>query len=197
MSRRFSLKICFLVFAVLSSRICAETDADLALKYVSHKVRPEYPYSARVQRLEGKGIYQLDIDPKSGAVVNVSVVKSTGYAILDRAVVRAFQKWRFVPGALRSAKIPVTFSVSRGFRGLEKQRANALYCPIPPYPPNAPMGAGRFEVIVDFETGLVRDVRVIQTTGDGRLDRSVTKTFRTWRFRPRTTHSFTTPFNFL
>lgn len=170
-----------------------------ARQYVVHSPYPQYPYAARAEMEQGKGLFRVDIDQQTGAVTGVQVLQTTGHKRLDEAAIKALQKWRFrAPFPFRAVRIPVSFTLTRdNFRSLEKFRANAIYSPIPPYPIQAPMGVGRFEVIVDFETGLVRDVRVLKTTGDRRLDRSVTGSFRKWRFRPRTTHSFTTPFNFL
>ncbi|MDQ6859791.1 MAG: TonB family protein, partial [Verrucomicrobiota bacterium] len=61
--------------------------------------RPEYPYEARRQRLTGSGVAVLLIDPASGAVANVSIVRSTGSPILDNAAISGFRRWRFRPGS--------------------------------------------------------------------------------------------------
>ena len=151
--------------------------------------------------MEGAGVFRLDLDPQTGTVTKVTAVETTGHQILDAAAIQAFRKWRFAPGVIRAVKIPVRFSLAKGYSlGLPKIGANAIYTPVPPYPPDAfrwnIRGTGQFWVIVNFESGEVEGRQVLQTIGDGRFDRSVTNTLRKWRFRPRTTHSFKMPFSF-
>ena len=43
--------------------------------------RPEYPYEARRQRLTGTGVALLSVDPTSGNVISVSMIRSTGRAV--------------------------------------------------------------------------------------------------------------------
>jgi protein TonB len=74
------------------------------------QVLPDYPYAARDQRLEGSGLYRLHIKP-DGSVSSVTVLKSTGHVLLDRAAIHAYRQWRFRPGALRTVRVPVTFTM--------------------------------------------------------------------------------------
>jgi TonB family protein len=74
------------------------------------KVLPDYPYAARDQHLEGSGSYRLNIKP-DGTVSSVTVLKSTGYILLDQAAIHAFRQWRFRPGALHALKIPINFTM--------------------------------------------------------------------------------------
>jgi TonB family protein len=74
------------------------------------KVFPDYPYAARDRHLEGSGLYRLNIKP-DGTVSSVTVLKSTGHSLLDQAAIHAYRQWRFRPGALRSVKIPINFSM--------------------------------------------------------------------------------------
>jgi TonB family protein len=74
------------------------------------KVLPDYPYAARDQRLEGSGLYRLNIKP-DGTVSSVTVLKSTGHILLDQAAVHAFRQWRFRPGALHFLKVPINFTM--------------------------------------------------------------------------------------
>jgi protein TonB len=57
---------------------------------------PVYPYLARINNYEGLVILKVSVSPE-GRCVNVTVVKSSGYKILDKAAVEAVEKWRFVP----------------------------------------------------------------------------------------------------
>ena len=74
------------------------------------KVLPAYPYAARDQRLEGSGLYRLNIKP-DGTVASVTVLKSTGHRLLDDAAVDAFRQWRFRAGALHALKLPINFTL--------------------------------------------------------------------------------------
>jgi TonB family protein len=206
-SVRFSLAPIAILAAIIFSAITAfaahpPEPPEYARQYAIYYPYPKYPYVARAERWEGNGLYLLNFDRQTGKVIKVDVLQTTGHKVLDETAIKTFAKWRFkAPLPFRGVRIPVRFSLTRRVPfGLEKIRANALYSPIPPYPLDALRanigGSGRFEVVVDFETGQVQDVKILQTTGDGRLDRSVISTFRKWRFRPRTVHSFKTPFIF-
>jgi protein TonB len=74
--------------------------------------RPEYPYEARRQRITGDGVVILTVDPATGAVVHVSMSKSTGNQFLDSAALTGFRRWRFRPGTVSSVTCPVTFTLT-------------------------------------------------------------------------------------
>ena len=73
--------------------------------------KPEYPAEARAHNLEGRGMFVVRINPKTGHVKSVSVEKSTGSAILDKAAMDAFRQWKFTLGT-PVVKIPMTFTAS-------------------------------------------------------------------------------------
>lgn len=70
-----------------------------------------YPDQARRVKLTGSGLYDLRIN-KTGAVTEVSVVKSSGSSVLDNAARGTFRKWRFKPAILTSVRIPVSWSAN-------------------------------------------------------------------------------------
>lgn len=74
--------------------------------------KPDYPYEARAKRLTGSGVCVVNVDPSTGNVTSADMVQSTGSPILDNAAVSAFRRWRFKPGVLSKAKIPVTFTLT-------------------------------------------------------------------------------------
>jgi TonB family protein len=76
---------------------------------VIYAPRPQYPYAARSSHIEGSGLFRLTVDVNTGSVLKVTVVKSTRNRILDDAAVAAYRQWRFKPGKLTSADVPVTF----------------------------------------------------------------------------------------
>jgi TonB family protein len=74
--------------------------------------RPEYPYEARRQKITGDGIVIMTVDPLTGNVSSVSMVKSTGSPFLDNAALSGFRRWRFKPGTVSSVRCPVTFTLA-------------------------------------------------------------------------------------
>jgi TonB family protein len=72
--------------------------------------QPQYPSSSTGQRPEGEGLFVCHINLSTGLVTSVSVAKSTGYAILDKAAVDSLKRWKFKPGTCgRAVKIPLGF----------------------------------------------------------------------------------------
>ena len=71
---------------------------------------PEYPREARDKGLTGKGVAVVKVDPATGHVTSVSMVKSTGHDILDNAVLRALRQWRFRPRGITTFEIPIQFT---------------------------------------------------------------------------------------
>jgi TonB family protein len=70
---------------------------------------PAYPLEARGAKIaKGSGSYRIVFDT-AGHAKNVQVLRSTGAAILDRAVVTALQQWKSEPGEEWSIVVPVTF----------------------------------------------------------------------------------------
>jgi TonB family protein len=59
---------------------------------------------------QGSGLFQLKLDLKTGYVANVTVVKSTGFAELDRLAVGALRKWRWKPGKWNEIEMTVAFT---------------------------------------------------------------------------------------
>ena len=58
---------------------------------------------------EGRGVFVLHLDTRTGKVVSVSVAKSTGATILDESAVAGLKQWRFRPGP-RAVRIPFEFT---------------------------------------------------------------------------------------
>ena len=77
--------------------------------------RPKVGYPAEAKRagLEGHGIVAMQVNEKTGAVMAVWMAKSTGRAILDREVIRAFRTARVHPGSRSPVTVPVTFTIPK------------------------------------------------------------------------------------
>ena len=71
-------------------------------------IAPDYPYSERTQRHTGKGFFRLELDLKSGAVIQATVARSTGFEALDNSAIAALRQWQ--PNRWREVEIPVTFT---------------------------------------------------------------------------------------
>src|SRR4051812_38705043 len=71
-----------------------------------------YPEEAQKTNATGSGVYELRIDT-AGKTTAVTIIKSSGSAVLDKAATASFRKWRFKPGVFRSVRIPVSWSVNR------------------------------------------------------------------------------------
>jgi TonB family protein len=70
---------------------------------------PEYP-KVRFRRITGSGVCVVSVDPRSGNVTEASMAQSTGNKTLDKETVRTFRKWRFKPGTVSKARIPIEFN---------------------------------------------------------------------------------------
>jgi TonB family protein len=57
-------------------------------------------------------------------------------------------------------------------------------------------GKGTFEVAFDYESGRVRGVHVVQSTGHQVLDASAVAALRQWRAKPESIHTLTFPITF-
>lgn len=67
-------------------------------------VDPEYPPALYRRNVTGKGYYLLKINQKTGEVVEVKVLQSTGYKILDELAAKAYLQCRFQPGSPAAIK---------------------------------------------------------------------------------------------
>ncbi|NJA06098.1 energy transducer TonB [Methylococcaceae bacterium WWC4] len=78
---------------------------------------PEYPEIAQERGWEGKVLMKVHVQP-NGKPDSVSVVKSSGQAILDDAAVKTVSKWSFVPAKRGDTPVagyvtvPITFNLS-------------------------------------------------------------------------------------
>jgi TonB family protein len=73
--------------------------------------RPVYPYQARRLQITGSGTAMLTIDPASGNVTDVLMLRSCGNAILDMATLDALRRWRFKPRTVVRIQVPITYTL--------------------------------------------------------------------------------------
>src|SRR5688572_31750670 len=62
---------------------------------ITKRVPPDYPFEARRARLEGSGLFRLQIDLATGKVIKATVLKSTGVVVLDNSALWALRRWQF------------------------------------------------------------------------------------------------------
>ena len=82
------------------------------------KIEPEYPPGVVLHMAEGRGVFRLTINPRSGEVDEVKIVKSCGYKTLNELAAKALLQWRFQPGTRGPVEVPVDFTVRGGSRVL-------------------------------------------------------------------------------
>lgn len=83
-----------------------------------HNPPPEYPASAVRRRWEGSVVLAFEVRA-DGTCGDISVIESSGHAILDEAAVRAVREWRFRPALRDGVPVPARQTIRFTFR-LEK-----------------------------------------------------------------------------
>ena len=73
--------------------------------------QPEYPPEALAKLIQGTGIYDVWIRPKTGIVTRVDIVRSTGSKLLDDAAVKSLWQWRARANVLSRISVPIRFCV--------------------------------------------------------------------------------------
>jgi TonB family protein len=76
-------------------------------------VAPNYPTQDQLWHHTGIGLFRIYLDLSTGAVKQVSVLKSTGFATLDNSAVVAFRQSRWKPGRWKEIDVPVKFILLR------------------------------------------------------------------------------------
>ena len=77
---------------------------------------PEYPMIARKKGWQGKLLLNVHVS-KDGNVININVVKTSGFEILDKISVKTIRDWKFTPARIGgknvedSLNIPVSFKL--------------------------------------------------------------------------------------
>jgi len=97
-----SLRILLTLFFLAILTPCYATDiVRIPAQYKKDTISapdPEYPIKAQHLGYQGQGIYRLLINPKTGTVDEVKVMKSTHSRELDASAVMTLFNWKFRPG---------------------------------------------------------------------------------------------------
>lgn len=102
----------------------APTFGPTKVRAMYHPV-PPYPYEARVKGIEGSGVLIMHLNPKIGAVTSMTIEKSTGHTILDRAAMPGVSKWKFkVPLQSPNVRCPIRYFSPESLKALQKQKSS-------------------------------------------------------------------------
>ena len=58
---------------------------------------------------EGFGLYRVTLDLKTGSVIKVTMIESTGVPTLDDSAMKAVQQWLWKPGKWKEINVPIAF----------------------------------------------------------------------------------------
>ena len=146
-------------------------------------------------------VVHMVVDPATGRVTNAYVAESSGDSHLNYRLVKAFRRWKFLPGTPKL--IRVTFGTVRvlsdAFPSEQRQRkpvddiltpflgkGTVVQGELPEYPSTPrwtnKRGTGVFVIHVD-RNGTVSDVTIKRSSGDAPFDRVTVQALRQWRFR--------------
>jgi TonB family protein len=108
MKRNVIVVLLIMGFAAnVSPRVLADTHGRCIAIYTP---KPDYPALPNGEKPEGEGLFICRVDVRTGLVKSVSISKSTGHSILDKAAVDSFKRWKFQPGTCApDVKIPLGF----------------------------------------------------------------------------------------
>ncbi len=87
----------------------------LKIEAVYYAARPAYPSEAQQNDWEGEGLFELRIDA-AGRVRSVSVLRSIGHQILDKAASDALRDWRFRPNSIDLVRVPLEYKITASVR---------------------------------------------------------------------------------
>jgi TonB family protein len=67
---------------------------------------------------------------------------------------------------------------------------------VPKYPRGRLTGSGVFDMKFDYESGRLREIHVVQSTGQPKLDANTIAALKQWRAKPRSVHTLRFPITF-
>ena len=76
---------------------------------------PHYPYNAQRQSQQGQVVLRVQVSAV-GEVARLSVLRSSGYRLLDDAAVKAVRGWRFTPASRGNSQVAAALDVPISFK---------------------------------------------------------------------------------
>jgi Gram-negative bacterial TonB protein C-terminal len=107
---KITVAIIALLQAVLLSSHAVEIDVCVGhppgvIKFVY----PQYPARFAPYAWSGKGLFLLKVNPRTGDVDEVKVLKTTSHVLLNEIAAKAFFQWKFQPGGPTQVQVPCEF----------------------------------------------------------------------------------------
>jgi len=112
----------FLVAAILAIQVAALPlyAADYAISPELQRVCIYHPepnwWGLARQRMRGRVVCRLIIDPKTGDVTEVKVLRKSTHALLNAEIVLTAFKWKFRPGTITQTTVTFELEVKGFFR---------------------------------------------------------------------------------
>ena len=94
-------------------------------------IYPEFPPKLRSYGWNGKGRFLLKVNPKTGDVDEVKVLKRTGQVLFDEFSANAFFQWKFQSGAVAQVRCQLSFirAVTHGISiKIDSGSVNPAHC---------------------------------------------------------------------
>jgi len=101
-----------------SAPSAAERGAKAPARPDDRNAPPDYPEEARSRGVEGTAVVLARVG-RDGGVIEVTLARSSGSVLLDRAAVGAVRRWRFRPASIGGlaveslAEVPIVFRLDR------------------------------------------------------------------------------------
>ena len=76
---------------------------------------PEYPMIARKKGWQGRLVLNVRIS-ENGDVLNINVVRTSGFKILDKTSVKTIKKWKFTPARLGKKNVEDYLNIPISFK---------------------------------------------------------------------------------
>ena len=110
---RLLLIVALLLGACSWFAVCTAAEpADKSERVLLYAPKPEYPPTLWRRGVQGSGVLLLKIDPKTGSVYEVKILKSAKYPILNELAAKAALLSKFRPGTVTEYKVPFSFGVT-------------------------------------------------------------------------------------
>jgi TonB family protein len=176
---------------------------------------PNYPAEALQNHLAGKSLFEVRLRA-DGSVFDIKMLQSTGHRLLDEESIRTIRTWNFAyMGTCDRVRIPIIYS-SRPQQGFKivpdsdeppvmtveeaDKKQLLLFAARPSYPYEARRahvtGTGIFELRFDYNTGHLREIHVVKSTGADSLDGHAIGALKLWKAKPRSIHILRVPIGF-
>jgi TonB family protein len=149
--------------------------------------KPTYPAESLRALEEGKTVARIHV-AASGALRGVSVIRSSGSARLDQAVIDAMGRCRFSPARQGDVAVDSSFNIEYVWR-IEPPAAVGGSCAIV-YPVQSLKAEEQGTTTLEFhvgEDGRARDIRVARSSGFARLDAASVEALRRCVFQQSST----------